>query len=434
MVTRKEKRELDKDANYFFEFVKIKEHFCKDLDRKLKRVKDPRHQSYVTYGPDLFLLMIIIKNASNCKSMREMSHQLNRDECIENLKKVLRLESLDEIPHYDTINDFLMNVSPEELEHIRTYIIQELLKKRSLERYRIKGGYWGVIIDGTGLFSFNEEHCDHCLRRVYTDEETGEKRTVYMHHVLEAKLMVGDMVLSIGSEFIENESKDVPKQDCELKAFYRLAEKLKETFKRLPICILGDSLYACEGVFQLCEQYRWKYILRFKEGRIQSLGDEFQAQKKLEKSTMKNVFWANDLAYQARTVNMLEGMVEEQEKQKQFLFLTNIQVNERNAKALISAGRSRWHIENQGFNHQKNHRYHIEHANSHDYQAMKNHYLLTQITDILMQLYEKGLDVLKRTRKSKKEISSNLLEAIRTRLLTDEDISHLKKPIQVRLT
>src|SRR5699024_9838255 len=117
--------------------------------------------------------------------------------------------------------------------------------------------------------------------------------------------------------FIENESKDVPKQDCELKAFYRLAEKLKETFKRLPICILGDSLYACEGVFQLCEQYRWKYILRFKEGRIQSLGDEFQAQKKLEKSTMKNVFWANDLAYQARTVNMLEGMVEEQEKQKQ---------------------------------------------------------------------------------------------------------------------
>ncbi|QQK78170.1 transposase [Salicibibacter cibarius] len=65
---------------------------------------------------------------------------------------------------------------------------------------------------------------------------------------------------------------------------------------------------------------------------------------------------------------------------------------------------------------------------------MKNHYLLTQITDILMQLYEKGLDVLKRIRKSKKEISSNLLEAIRTRLLTDEDISHLKKPIQVRLT
>jgi hypothetical protein len=28
----------------------------------------------------------------------------------------------------------------------------------------------------------------------------------YMHHVLEAKLIVGNMVLSVASEFIENES------------------------------------------------------------------------------------------------------------------------------------------------------------------------------------------------------------------------------------
>lgn len=434
MVTRKEKREREKATNYFFEFVKIKEHFCKDLDRKLKRVQDPRHQSYVTYDCDLLLMMVIVKNASNCQSMRDMTEQLNREACIENLRKVLRLESLEDVPHYDTINDFLADLSPTELESIRTYMIQELLKKRSLDKYRIKGGYWGVIVDGTGLFSFDKKHCEHCLRREYTDEETGEKRTVYMHHVLEAKLVVGDMVLSIGSEFIENESEDVSKQDCELKAFYRLAKKLKATFKRLPICILGDSLYACEGVFHLCEQYGWTYILRFKEGRIPSLGEEFQAIKKVEQAIFKDTFWVNDLAYQERTVHMLEGTIEEEEKQKRFLFLTNIKVNERNAKALVHAGRSRWHIENQGFNHQKKHRYHIEHANSHEYQAMKNHYLLTQITDILMQLYEKGLDMLQELKKSKKEISSNLLEAIRTRTLTDEDISQLTKPIQIRFT
>lgn len=49
-----------------------------------------------------------------------------------------------------------------------------------------------------------------------------------MHHVLEAKLVVCDMVFSIGSEFIENESEEVTKQDCEMKAFYRLAKKIKE--------------------------------------------------------------------------------------------------------------------------------------------------------------------------------------------------------------
>lgn len=34
-----------------------------------------------------------------------------------------------------------------------------------------------------------------------------------MHHVLETKLFIGDMVFSMGSEFIENESEDVTKQD-----------------------------------------------------------------------------------------------------------------------------------------------------------------------------------------------------------------------------
>ena len=32
----------------------------------------------------------------------------------------------------------------------------------------------------------------------------------------------------------------------------------------------------------------------------------------------------------------------------------------------------------------------ITHANSLNYNAMKNHYLITQIADILMQLYENG--------------------------------------------
>jgi len=49
-----------------------------------------------------------------------------------------------------------------------------------------------------------------------------EKKTVYMLHVLETKLVVGDMILSDASEFIENEFEDISKQDCELKAFHQL--------------------------------------------------------------------------------------------------------------------------------------------------------------------------------------------------------------------
>ncbi len=63
-------------------------------------------------------------------------------------------------------------------------------------------------------------------------------------HNSQGRELVGNMVLSIETEFIENESEDVTKQDCEINAFYRLAEKIKISNKRLPICILGERLSA----------------------------------------------------------------------------------------------------------------------------------------------------------------------------------------------
>ena len=52
MTTRKEKRDHETDTNYFFEFTKIQQHFFKDIKEKLSNVKDPRNQSYITYGSD----------------------------------------------------------------------------------------------------------------------------------------------------------------------------------------------------------------------------------------------------------------------------------------------------------------------------------------------------------------------------------------------
>lgn len=435
MMTRKEKREQEKDANYFFEFLKMKKHFFKDFTGKLKRVQDPRHQSYITYDCDLLLFMVILKNACNLESMRDMTESFNKEKCIQSLHHYFDTKTLEELPHYDTINNFLTHLKPENLHHIRTYMIKELVKKRCFDSYRINRKYWGIIIDGTGLFTFQEKHCEHCLKREYKDKEGNVEKTVYMHHVLEAKLVVGDMVLSIESEFIENESEDVAKQDCELNAFYRLAERLKSSYKRLPICILGDSLYACENVFARCDEYKWKYLLRFKEGRIKTVMNEFQELKKIENLSSSKVLWVNEIAYNDRKVNVLENIVEDEKEPKEkkhFTFITNLKVTKKNAQLLANAGRSRWKVENEGFNTQKNLRYCIEHANSHDYNAMKNHYLLTQIADILVQLYENGSKLLKDTKKKIKTISSDLLEALRHRFLTDEDIEKLDKPTQVR--
>ena len=431
-ITRKNKRENEEKIDFFEEFIKLQKHFFKDINKKLKCVKDPRHKSYIQYGTDAILFSVLMKNVCSITSMSGMTEQFNRKECIQNVSKVLGCE-LEELPHYDTINNFLTDLEPEEIEKIRDYMIKELFRKRSLESFRLQDKYWCIAIDATGLFSFPERHCEHCLKKEYTNKETGKvEKEVYYHNVLEAKLVAGDMVFSIATEFIENEDENVSKQDCEIKAFKRLAKKLKKKYPRLPICILGDSLYACEPVFEICDSNKWKYLIRFKEGRIKSIASEFNTIKDIERKAGEKCTWTNGIAYNKRTVNLIEAEIEVDQKKKVYTFITDVKITKRNADVIVSFGRSRWRIENEGFNSQKTKKYHIEHANSLDYNAMKNHYLITQLADILRQLYEKGLDKIKYLNKSIKEISSSLLESFRTRLLTNEDTLHIEKRIQIR--
>lgn len=434
-TTRKEKREKETNINFFVEFLNIQKHFFKDMTKRLREVKDIRHQSYVQYSTDIILFTVIMKNSCCIESMNTMTEEFNKDECIVNMANALGYETLEELPHYDTINDFLCSLANKEIEKIRDYMIKELFKKRSLECFKLLGKYWLVAVDATGLFSFRQRHCEHCLKKEHKDEKTGEvNRITYYHNVLEAKMVLGSMVFSIATEFIENEDENVSKQDCEINAFKRLEKKIKAKYPNLPICLLGDSLYTCESVFEICDKNHWKFLLRFKEGRIKSLAKEFRELKQIESEKEENCEWVRDITYKQRTVNLIDTEIEKDDKKTYFVFVTNIAITHRNAYEIVFAGRSRWKIENQGFNNQKTKKYKIEHANSLNYNAMKNHYLITQIVDILRQLYENGADRIKDLNKSIKEISSRLLESFRNRRITEEDISTFEKRLKIRLS
>ena len=157
-------------------------------------------------------------------------------------------------------------------------MVHALLRRRKFEDARLLGKYWMVIFDATGLFHFKERHCPHCLKKVL-DKGTENEQAVYYHHVLEAKIVLGDgFVVSIGTEFIENESEDVTKNDCETKAFKRLAEKLKKEYPRLNICVLADSLYASGPVFEKCvKDNGWHFLIRYKDGSIPSVAEEYRS-------------------------------------------------------------------------------------------------------------------------------------------------------------
>ena len=65
----------------------------------------------------------------------------------------------------------------------------------------------------------------------------------YYYYVVEAKIVLHEqVVVSIMTEFVENEGNEVEKQDCERNACIRLMERLKKEFPMLPICLCGNSL------------------------------------------------------------------------------------------------------------------------------------------------------------------------------------------------
>ncbi|HEY72036.1 MAG TPA: hypothetical protein G4N99_02040 [Thermoflexia bacterium] len=173
-----------------------------------------------------------------------------------------------------------------------------------MDRYRLLDRYFTISIDGTGRLVFPKRHCPHCLTR------TRNGKTTYYHPVLEAKLVTPNgFAFSIMTEFVENPGKNPTKQDCELKAFYRLAARLKKRFPRLPICLLLDGLFAGGPTFALCEQYRWKYFVVLQESDLSSVHKEFEALLPLasenhlrfltgvRREIQQDFRWMNDISY-----------------------------------------------------------------------------------------------------------------------------------------
>lgn len=448
--TRKEIREMKEKFDIGCELIKVIKHFFPELIEILKAVNDPRNKSYVLYGVDVILLMRILSAIFAIDSMRQMTEEFNKSVCIENVKKILGLDELDELPHWNTINFLLERLEPEEIEKIVTKMAKRLIEMRTFENSRIQNKYWQILIDATGMYTFKEKHCEHCLTKTH-HKGTDKEYTTYHHNVLEAKLVINEtIVISIATEFIENESAEVSKQDCERKAFYRLEKIIKNKFKRLPICVTMDSLYACEPVFSICETNSWKYIIRFKEGSIKTLASEFEELKELEinnitteqsESIEKSYKFVTGIDYSNHKLNVVEyieiirdNSKEGTKKTLKFVFITNLYITKKKQAEIIEAGRRRWRIENEGFDVQKNHGFNLEHVFSYNYNAIKNHYYLIQIAHTILQLLTNGIKIIRENFKSLKKISRTLLENFRNKLITNSDMEKFEKRIQIRFS
>lgn len=420
------------ESNPIKECNKIQNKFCPGLFHMFEKAEDPRHQSYITYSNKVMLGTLYFKGIAGITSMQAMTYEFNDQKVVENLASFLGTKLDMYLPHHVTENEYLKRLEPKELQEIQQNIVYQLIRRKSFEDARFMKK-WLVIVDGTETYSGSRKLNEKCLESHY-NKGTEQERINYHQNILEAKIYFGEkLVASIASEFIENNSEDAQrqktmneeeiKQDCETKAFQRLAEKLKKVFPRLPIILLMDSIYASKPVMDLCKKHQWDYIIRFKEGSIPSIVEEYESIP--EKETAGHAEYVNDIDYKEHYVNVLRFHEEKQSKGKtvrtEFQWLTNIRITKKNVEKLASIGRKRWKIENEGFNRQKNWQGDITHVCSWNECAQKNHYLMMQISDFMKQLYEYYYLKKNEIKKKQKNISSDLLESL-GRHQTREDI------------
>ena len=404
-MNRKERREKKSEINILNSLVTIIRQYFPELINQFNGLTDVRNQSYVKYEMKVIFIVRLMGLMCEIKSMQGLTREINTKETIENIAKICGLE-LEEIPHCDTINDVFENIKIEELEKIRKYMINKMIRNKMLDRYKIRDKYYHIIVDGTGLATSRKKYNKNCIVKNKTDKN-GKEYQEYSTYVLEAKLVVGEMVFSIGSEFVENEEENVSKQDCELNAFKRLAKKIKEEYPRLKIIIGADALYASKPIMDICKENGWKYIIRFKEGKIPTLYNEFKTVVEKENESKKaNYEYVTKLDYQEEKVNIIKYT--EKKEKTEFVYMTDLPISDKNIEETISVGRRRWKIENEGFNVQKNKTFDIGHLYSKNQTAIKAHYIMIQIAHILRQLLEKGIKEIKELALKLKEISQKL--------------------------
>ncbi len=430
-MSKKAEKAQDKEAQEQEALLKVFSrtvyHFFGGWDAIFKGVFDPRNQHLITYSLVELLCTGVLMYMFRLGSRRQISHILRGNSRSEAKSKAWF--DTEEIPHGDTLNYAFKRLEIEEMQAAVCGMVETLIRKKVLYRWRLFGHYM-IAIDGTGMLTFQERHCEHCLTK-----KLRNGKTLYYHPVLEAKLVTANgFAFSLMTQFIENTDPKADKQDCETKAFSRLAERLKARFPRLPICLLLDGLFADGPTMQICEDNRWRYLIVLRDDDLVNVHRSFKVAWASEKENHKRVRigqqleitqdyrWVNCLAYvdsEDRThyPNILECVEEQPSSTGKHIWLTNFTITTHNVDTLANdGGRLRWKIENEGFNVQKNGGFNLEHPYSQDENAGKVFYYLLQIAYLIFQLIEKGSLFRKAFPKgvgSLKNIAFRLLEAWR---------------------
>jgi len=439
-----EGRENDAQEALMKAFTRTVFHFFGGWQKLFQRVGDGRDPELITYPLEGLLSAGVLMFLFRLGARRQINYQLRGSGPSQ--AKFEAWFGVEAFPHGDTLNYAFKRIAPAQVQEVVCQMVETLIRKKVLYSWRVFDNFL-IAIDGTGVLTFRERHCEYCMTRKLHNGET-----LYYHPVLEAKLVTANgFVFSLMTEFIENTDPQADKQDCELKAFYRLSRRLKARFPHLPICLLLDGLFAGGPTFQKCYDYGWRYMITLQEAdlsqvhrtydlvRSQTPENHKQIHLGSQQEVIQDYHWVKQIDYldsqdRHHALNVLTCKESKPTRQGNtstttFKWLTNFIPTARNVDTLANqGGRLRWKIENEGFNIQKNGGFYLEHPYSQNDTARKVFYFLLQIAYSIFQLIEKGSLFRKAFPQgvgSLRNIAFRLLEAWRNLRLNPSDFRKL---------
>ena len=437
--------------------IKIIKTQLPGLLKHLSKIKDPRNPKKIRHKLKILMIYGIFMFVFKVASRREADREMTMPVFIENLKNFF--PEIETLPHNDTLMRLLTNIKVAQIEQSLITCIQKLIKNKKFTRYLIDKHY-PIAIDGTQKMVRDYIWSEHCQERTVGKEDHKYKQ--YYVYVLEASLAFQNgMTIPLMSEFLSYTEGDIDrkKQDCETKAFKRLAKRLKSTFKRLPIMLLLDGLYANGPVMEICCNYHWDYMIVLKDDSLISVWREYNMLQSLSPENLlkmkwgnrKQSFkWANNIEYEydngkTQSVHVVickeswedvdKGSNKIVSKKSKHAWISSKPLNRRNIHERCNlAARHRWNIESEILI-QKHHGYQYEHCFSYNWNAMQGYHFLMRIglmLNVLVQYSGCFIDVIKKF--GKRGTIKFIFETMKGPWFNNDYVKQqLERPLQLRL-
>ena len=329
-------------------------------------------------------------------SLLQFQRSLEDEAHENNLRTLFQVTS---IPKDSQMRDVMDEVDSKEVEPAFDQFFRPLQRGKHLEQYRVFGKYYIGSIDGTDYFASDRIHCPGCL----TQEK--KKGVRFAHKIVQAALMNPRIrqVIPLAPEEVRN-TDGAQKQDCEINAGKRLIRKMHQSHPKLPLIIVGDSLYSKQPMIEEILILGNRYVLAAKPddhkklmewvNELRLLSEVMHMEVKDGKGRTHVYEWANEVPLndnkKTLTVNYFEyWIMEGNDISFHNSWITDFAVDDDNVEELVRIGRCRWKIENEVFNTLKNQGYHIEHSYGHGNKHLSmNFFLLNLLAFFMHQIFE----------------------------------------------